>query len=143
MCTLTVDHSRVKVEENRMKAVFKNDDRFKYEVSEVDGYVITTGIRCDKLVSRKDDHSVLVELKGRNVEHACDQLFASASHPNVQPLLKPNIGFLIICSKYPKFDTFVRKAKDRAMKQYRAGFHVVKNAGEFEISRVTAIDGPN
>lgn len=143
MCTETVTHSRVKVEQNKRKAVFRNEERVDFEVSEIDGCLVTEGIRCDNLVSRKDDHSVMIELKGSDVSHACDQLFASVDHPEVTPLLKQNIGFLIVCSKYPRFDTFVRKAKDKAMKQYRAGFHVVKNSCEFDIDRVTAIDGPN
>ena len=142
MCTETVTHSKIKVEQNKRKATFCNEARDEYEISEVDGCLVTEGIRCDNLVSRKDDHSVLVELKGSDVSHACEQLFASVEHPTVAPLLKQNVGFLVICSKYPRFDTFVRRAKERAMKQYRAGFHVVKNSGEFDIERVTAIDGP-
>ena len=83
-----------------------------------------------------------VELKGTDVSHACDQLFATARNASVMPLTKERIGFLIIASKYPRFDTFVRKAKDRAAKEYKAGFHVVNNEGEFDIVRVAAIDGP-
>jgi hypothetical protein len=143
MCTEVVNHSRIKVEENKKKAIFLNEERREFEVSEVDGCLIRRGIRCDKLVSRKDDHSVLIELKGSDVAHACDQLFESVRHGSVRVLLKERVGFLVVCAKYPRFDTFVRKAKEKAMREFRAGFHVVKNSGEFYIERVTAIDGPH
>jgi len=142
MCTSRVNHSKIKVEENKRKAIFNNPSRQDYEVSKVDGCLITNGIRCDNLVSRCDDLSVLVELKGGDVGHACDQLFQAVKDANVTPLLKGKAGFLVICSKYPRFDSFVRRAKERAAKEYKAGFHVVCNKGEFDIDRVVAIDGP-
>lgn len=141
-CSETVNHSRIKVEENKRKAVFKNPDRLNYEKSTVDGCLITKGIRSDYLVSKKGVASVLVELKGGNVEHACDQLIAAVEHPHVRPLLEEKLGFLVICSKYPRFDTFVRRAKTRCAREYQAGFHVVCDKGEFDIERVAAIDGP-
>jgi len=141
-CTETVSHSRVKVEENSSKAIFKNDHREEFKISQVDGCLVKDGIRCDKLVSKPNTASVLVELKGSDVSHACDQLFASANHPAVKPLLEKRLGFLVICARVPRFDGFVLKAKQRAAKQFKAGFHIVKNRGEFDIERAVAIDGP-
>lgn len=141
-CTQTVSHSRVKVEENKRKAVFINDTRDEFKISEVDGCLIRQGVRCDKLVSKVGVASVLVELKGCDVSHACEQLFESAVHLSVKPLLEKSMGFLVICSRVPRFDGFVVKAKQRAAKQFKAGFHVVKNQGEFDIERAIAIDGP-
>jgi hypothetical protein len=142
-CTKMVNHSKIKVEENKRKAIFNNPLNELYEVSIVDGCLVKEGIRCDSLVTKKDCLSVLIELKGTNVQHACNQLFAAVSHPNVNPLIDKKVGFLVICSKYPKFDTFVRKAKDRAAKQFRSGFHVVCNQGTFDIENVVKISGPN
>lgn len=142
MCTEKVAHSRVKVEENKRKAVFRNDDRREYEVTNIDGCLIKNERTCDKLVARCDDFSVLVELKGVGVDYACSQLFAAVEDRRVKPLLKSTTGFLVVCSKFPRFDTKVRKAKERAAKQYGSGFHVVCNQGEFDIARVAAIDGP-
>jgi len=141
-CTKAVSHSRIKVEENRKKAVFRNGDRDTFEVSQVDDCLITDGVRCDKLVTKKGVASVLVELKGVDVAHACDQLFGTAVHENVVPLLEDKVGFLVICSRSPRFDGFVAKAKQKAARQFKAGFHIITNEGEFDIERVVAIDGP-
>lgn len=140
-CTKYVTHSQVKVEENKRKAVFRNVSGDEYAISKIDNCIVTSGIRTDYLVSKVGSASVLVELKGRNVEHACDQLFASAGHGDVKPLLEANLGFLIVCSKFPRFDTYVLKAKSRAAKDFKAGFHVVCDKGNFDIEKVCSISG--
>lgn len=141
-CTNTVSHSLIKVEENRRAATFKNPTRKTFKVTEVDGCLITEGPRCDFIVGEPGSVSILVELKGTDVSHACDQLFATAAHPSARGILEGQIGFLVICSRYPRFDSFVAKAKQTAAKRYRAGFHVVSDKGEFDAVRVAAIDGP-
>ena len=141
MCTDIVKHSKIKIEENKRKAIFENPQRQAIEVSRVDGCLIKSGIRCDNLVS-DESVSVLIELKGSDVNHACNQLFTAATHVKVTPLLRDKVGFLVIYSKYPRFDTFVRKAKDRAAKEFGTGFHVVSNNGIFCLDKVAKISGP-
>ena len=141
-CTRAVTHSRIKVEENKRKAIFRNPQNDVYKVSVIDGCLVKDGVRSDFLVSKPDTASVIVELKGTDVEHACDQLFASAEHPNVAGLLENRLGFMVVCSRYPRFDAFVARAKQRAAKRYKAGFHVITKEGEFDIERAAAIDGP-
>ena len=141
-CTRTLNSSAVKVSEKGRKAVFRNESRSEYEVTEIDGCLIRERLRTDCLVSKKGSASVLVELKGKNVSHACEQLFATVANSKVAPLLHGKIGFLVICSKFPRFDSYVIKSKQMAAKKFKAGFHVVCDSGEFDIERVVAIDGP-
>ena len=141
-CTKKVRYPLVKIEELKRKAVFKNPKKLLYEISRIDGCLINEGIRSDYLVSEAGNSSVIVELKGSDVAHACDQVLNTVCHSSVKPLLYPKIGFLVVCSKYPRFDTFVAKAKLKCARRYKAGFHVVCDRGEFNIDRVVAIDGP-
>lgn len=141
-CTISVSHSIVKVQENKRKAAFRNKENDDYAISRVDGCLIENGLRCDYLVSKIGVASVFVELKGSDVVHACAQLEASASCAELVPLVEKKIGFLVVCSKYPRFDTFVARAKQNMARKFRAGFHVVCGGGEFDIERVVEIDGP-
>lgn len=141
-CSTTKTDSMIKVEEKGRRAVFRNKSRESYTVTEVDGCLVTSGIRADYVVSKDDTTSVLVELKGKNIEHACAQLFASVEDERVKKVLNHRKGFLVICKRFPRFDTFVARAKIRSAKQYKAGFHVVCDRGEFDIDRVASIDGP-
>jgi len=141
-CTKIVTHSIVKVEQNKRKASFKNPNNVPYAVTEVDECLVKGGIRSDYLVSEVGSTSILVELKGKDVKHACEQLFASVRDPAITPLLEKKIGFLVICSKYPKIDSFVMKAKQKCATEFKAGFHVVCDQREFEIRKVADIKGP-
>ena len=140
-CTTLVTHSKVKVEENSRKAVFRNPQRLQYSVSKVDDCLVTSGVRTDYLVSEVGSASTLVELKGTDVEHAVEQLLTSAKHPRVSPLLEKKLGFLVICSRYPRFDTFIMKAKIRSSREFGAGFHVLTGRAEVDLAEVVRIDG--
>lgn len=140
-CTKIVTHSRVKVEEKRKKAIFKNPNKSKYEVSRVDNCLIKDGTKCDYLVSKFAEFSVFVELKGQDVSQACDQLLASVKHPAVAPLIYNKLGFLIICQRYPRIDSYIMRAKVKFAKEFKAGFHVVCRSGEFSIESIVKIDG--
>ena len=132
-CIKKVSHSRVRVEEQKRKAVFINEDRAEYTVGRIDGCLVADGIRADYFVSGSGV-SVLVELKGCNIDHACAQLFSAADHEKVKPHLEGKIGFLIICSRYPTFNTSVQKAMALAKKKYGAKFYVYTNQRELTMS---------
>lgn len=140
-CVEKVRHSLVKVGEKGRIATFKNPTNEEFLKIQVDGCLVTIGVRADAIVSNESS-SVIVEFKGGGLNHACEQLFSTVENEVILPYLKKKVGFLIVCSKYPSFDSFVRKAKMHALKKYRCGFHVVCNRGEFDIDRITAIDGP-
>lgn len=142
-CVKNVSHTKVKVEEKGKKAIFVNTGTEEFKVVSVDGCVIPKGeTASDYLVVKNKTASVFVELKGKDVNHACDQLFSTKEDPRVQKFIEGKVGFLVVCSKYPRFDTYVARAKQKAAKTYNAGFHVVCNKGEFDIERCAAIDGP-
>ncbi|CUU41192.1 hypothetical protein BVIRIDIS_01800 [Blastochloris viridis] len=60
----------------------------------------------------------------------------------MKPLLKETVGFLVICSRYPRFDSFVAKAKTKCAREYKSGFHVICDKRELDIEKAAAIDGP-
>jgi hypothetical protein len=138
-CIVNTTDSIVRVHEGKRSASFKNQDRKEYQRIKIDNCVVREGIRADYLINERGNASALIELKGKNVEHAAVQLFTSVEHDEVRPLLEDRVGFLVICSRYPRFDSFVLKAKQKAARIYKAGFHVVCDRGEFDINKITAI----
>ena len=122
-CIETVTHSRIKIEEHKRKATFLNPNGATYQKGKVDGCLVTEGIRTDYFVNG-EGRSVLIELKGCNVKHACDQLFATAEHKDVKPYLTGKLGFLIICSRFPSHNTSIQLAMNKARKKYGAVFLV-------------------
>lgn len=108
-CVSTTKNKIIVVEERKRKAIFINSGGDEFKKGKIDGCLVTEGIRADYFVSGLG-RTILVELKGSDVGHACSQLFAAADHENVKKYLEPNIGFLIICSRYPAHSTSVQLA---------------------------------
>lgn len=128
-CIRKLNSKKIKVEENGRKAVFINDLQQNYEVGTIDGCLIKDGIRADYFVS-SPDKTILVELKGTNIKHAFEQLFASAEHRSVKANLRQSIGFLIICSSFPRTRTTTQRFQQLAKRKYGANVKVLCNQRE-------------
>lgn len=140
-CTRQIDHKIIVIEENRRKATFSNPSGDLIEVTDVDGCLIVSGPRCDKLVSQPGVGSILLELKGSDLAHACKQLTATAEHADIQHLLHENLGFMVVCKRYPRADTHLLKAKQYYARKYKAGFHVFCDQRAVEIRKIITIKG--
>jgi hypothetical protein len=140
-CSKTVRHKIIKVKESGKSVRFHNTKREKIVVSQVDGCLIKDGKRCDNIVS-SNEISILIEFKGHDIHEACQQFQATLEHKAIRPLLKPKLGFLVVCRRVPAIDTTIqRKMQDYALR-LKAGFHVRSGDNLFHIDRVAAIDGP-
>lgn len=135
-CTTSCKGTLVVVQENKRRAAFRNPENSDYRVTRIDNCLVKDGVKVDYLVSKVGVASVLVELKGCDVDHACDQLEATVRHPSVDPLLEDRIGFVIVCRRYPKIDTKVQRAKTRIARDFKTILQVVCDRGEFDIERV-------
>ncbi|MEN9472116.1 MAG: hypothetical protein RLZZ495_205 [Pseudomonadota bacterium] len=145
-CCEDVTHSKVKIEENGKQVVFLNKDKNTITKVRVDGCVLINKTACDWWIKKNDiDASVLVELKGCDVEHALEQIEATFRFlSNSQCLLKRNAA-IIVCSKpsrHPSFTTKLQKAKNNLSSQYKAPLHIVTGNHEFEIEKVLLFKGP-
>jgi len=80
-----------------------------------------------------------VELKGSDVDHACKQLFATAINKDAKKILEGKLGFLIVCSKYPRFDSFVAIAKNAAAQKFKAGLKIVCDERDLIIEEIIQI----
>lgn len=113
-CIQTVYDSKPKVEENGRKAVFLNPERAAIKKVRVDGCLIVSDtLRADYIVSKPGAVDVIVELKGKDIYHARDQIVATLSFWRAHPPFSEKIAGLIICSKSPmsSSDLQVMKAK--------------------------------
>ncbi|GHH53154.1 hypothetical protein [[Pseudomonas] boreopolis] len=140
--------SKIKVEENGRVAIFINSARSRFHRTRVDGGIVKNKVGADYVVTKEQVGSVVVELKGVDIEHAVLQigetmllLKACMSPSKPKSTGMPAAG-LIICSKYPKADTAYQKKVKAFVAQHKAPIHCVSGRGEFEIERVLRFDGP-
>ena len=118
-CVRVINDSQIKFEENGRKIIFQNPNRLDYKAVQVDGCAITTGIRCDKLLTSYDEHSeCFVELKGNDIGHAIKQLETTITRIGEYT---DNRHSYVICSKVaPALNTTVQKAKKTFKKEYHS-----------------------
>lgn len=139
-CVQEVSHSNVTVGDkgSRYKANFPNSSKNKFYKVHVDGCIVTEGARADWIVTKVGVGSVIVELKGKDVAHACEQLFATLDHASCQDWLEAKKALLIVCSRVPSFDTSIAKAQVRARK---AGVRLKASCGggNFSVEDLLAI----
>jgi len=116
-CVATVTHSNITVSEKGRRANFRNPENELYQKARVDGCLVTSGVRCDWIVTKIGVGSVLVELKGSDIAHAFDQLLATLQHVHCKCWLEKRRAMLVVCSKYPAFDTGRARREEVARKK--------------------------
>ena len=144
-CCEKTKASKIKVSENGKHATFINKEKALYHRIKVDGCMFNNETACDWLVTRHPTESVVIELKGVNVDHALNQIEVSFEKLQAAGKLTGKLGALIVCSKtsrHPSFTSKLQKMKEKLAKSYQAPLHIVTSNREYEISRVVSHNGP-
>ncbi|MGK9167919.1 hypothetical protein KXR53_16550 [Inquilinus limosus] len=134
-CVEEIRHKKISIEERGRKVDFTNAKEDLFRRIQVDNCLIKEGHRADWIVTKVNVGSVIVELKGKDVRHACKQLFATLESENCKEWLENKIAMLIICSRAPAFDSFVIDSKTRARK-LGIRLTVKTNRAEYDIEEL-------
>lgn len=135
--------SKVKVEETGRKAIFLNADGVAIVKTRVDGCVIINQLAADWVISQNSIGDIVVELKGKDVEHAAKQIHATADFWSQNGLRIGKIAALIVCKQYPKASTMIQRAQQAFAKRFGGPLHVVTKAYEFRMEHVLSFKGPH
>jgi hypothetical protein len=142
LCSVERTVSRVLVEECQRKATFLNHKNEKFVVTKVDGCLIKNAIAADYVVSRQGVGDVIVELKGRDVDHAVKQIEATARHWISESLGAGRMAGLVVCRQFPKASASVQKIQQRFTRAFGGPLHVVTKNCEYEFAHVLSHSGP-
>ncbi len=109
----------------KSKMEVRNPTSRSVELHRVDGCLIDDGIRCDwKLVDEGTGREVYIELKGKGISHAVDQIVSS-----VVRLSRPgcDVRFAyVVCTKSPLASAEIQILQKRLMKNYGIKLRVKK-----------------
>ena len=123
--------------------MFVNLQRLPHLKVQVDGCILKNQLAADYVVSQGVIGDVIVELKGKDVEHAVKQVEATASHWQEQGYRVGRLAALIVSTQFPKANTQVRKAQENFAKKYKGPLHVVTKNYEGCLERVLSFNGPH
>lgn len=134
--------SRIKVEENGRQAVFLNLDKSKFKKLKFDGGVVNNRVAADWIVKKVGVGKVIVELKGKDVSHAIEQVLETAQWMSDNGINGGKLAGLIVSSQYPKFSTAIQRGKKECLKRFGGPLHVVAKNCDYNFERVLEILGP-
>ena len=127
-CTETRTDSKIRVESHSQKAVFDNSDRAEIRIIDVDCWLAAeTGPRADRIVSKPDVVDIVVELKGKNIRHALDQISATCQRWRAARSSHKRMGGLVVFSRSPDNSADIADSKARFLKTHNIRLQLNKN----------------
>ncbi len=106
---------------------------------QIDGYIVSEGKRCDKLVlveKAKDNWAeIFVELKGVDIASGVEQLRACLNNPLFKHLTNKELRARIIAQSFPsnKSNPVMEKAKIEFRQKYHCDLRGMKNGQQDSI----------
>jgi len=141
-CTSKTKAQKIKFEEKRRRATFLNPEKKEYTRTRFDGCVVKDAVAADWVLSKKNVGDVILELKGRNVEHAFKQVLSTARYWATHDLSSGRLSALIVCRQFPNASTKVQRAKASFNKSFKGPLHIVSHNSDFVFENVLSAKGP-
>jgi len=107
-CSEYTNDPKIKLADHRSSyALFINDARERFRKTQIDGCIVNGELASDWLLQSEKYGALIVELKGRNVGHAMDQIMATIRIVRDKGLAAQNepLGALIVSNCGPKIAT--------------------------------------
>lgn len=128
-CTAIITDKILVLEENKRKCIFLNPRNKALTKVIVDGCQITEGTRCDFLVLDSLTSEYYIELKGKDIPHAIEQLESAIKQLSSSTSVQKTA--IIVTSRYPSNDTSMQRAKAFFKKKY--GVNLISKNAKIEI----------
>lgn len=141
-CVEVTSVTEIKVEERSKKAIFLNPDRLSHHRIIMDGCVKKNTVAADYVVVRPDVGAIIVELKGKDVEHGVHQVEATAAFLKEIDFKPSTLAALIVSSSYPKASPTVQKSQLHFFRRFKGPLHVVTKNNKYKFEKVLKSDGP-
>lgn len=123
----TTKVSKVKVVENGKSAVFSNPQKKQFVITRVDGGVVENELSADYVVSQPEVGDLIVELKGKEVGRAVEQIVATAGLLNQcrRDAGSRKMAALIVCTRVPRQDSKSLRLQNAFQQKHRARLRIV------------------
>ena len=127
-CIESKTDSKIKVEAHTQKAIFDNSDREEVKIVDLDCWLAAdVGPKADHIVSKPGVVDIIVELKGKDIDHALKQILASHARWKAAPPLSKHIGALIVFSRSPDRSASMDDTRKRFLQTHGIWLEMNKN----------------
>ena len=116
-CCETINHSKIKLEENNIKVIFDNISNEDFIKIKIDGCEITDNNikKADYLLQKQQVGQIIIELKGQDISRAVAQIESTIPYVKARSDLK--IVALIVYGKSPEY--YNDKVKTKLVEDFR------------------------
>lgn len=119
--------SNVKIKEGGRSVVFSNPSRKTFEITKVDGGLVKNQKAADYVVTIADVGDLIVELKGKEVGVACEQIIATYSIMRQCESRRGPMAGLVVCTRFPRSDTKAQRLQAAFLRDHGARLKVLEN----------------
>jgi hypothetical protein len=127
-CLEKVKFPKIVVGPSGRSACFLNPVRSEIVIVDVDCWLGEAGVlRSDFIVCRPEVVDVIVELKGKDIEHGVDQIVATAKAWRGCGKASPAIGGVIVFTRSPARSAALDNIRLRTLKQHRIWLEMGKS----------------
>lgn len=140
-CFIDTADSKIKFREAGRQAVVLNASKELFTRVKVDGCLLKEVTAADWVLAKPSVGDVVIELKGTDIGRGIEQVRKTINHWNKAGLRAGRIAALIVCSRYPRIDTKIQRAKQALARDHRAPLHVVPRNREFEFEALLTYGG--
>jgi len=118
-CTEELNHSKISVKRDGRRAVFHNAERATIKCIDLDCWILSAeAAKADYIVSKPSVADVIVELKGKDIQHAADQIVVTLGKWRTAPPFSRKIGGLIVFTHCPMSAAEIGDMKKRLLRQH-------------------------
>jgi hypothetical protein len=127
-CIKEIEHTRITVKANNRTAIFLNPERAKIKIVDLDCLLQTADApKADYIVSKPTVADVIVELKGKDLGHAIEQILSTANYWRKAPPFSPVIGGLVVFTRSPERSAMLDNIKLKLLKNHRIWLEMDKS----------------
>ncbi len=142
-CQETIRHTRIVIADRGRSATFINREKLEHIRIEMDGCVVHNALAADWVLKKKDVGDLIIELKGKDVEHAVQQVMATARYLVQHQLRTGRLAGLVVAKQYhPRASTSVQRAQQAFTRAFSGPLHVASSNYEYTFERVLDYGGP-
>jgi len=127
-CTEELNDSKITVKRDGRRATFDNPDRATIKCVDIDHWISSSDTtKADYIVSKPGVVDVIVELKGKEIDHAVKQIITTLIKWKNVPPFSGKLGGLIVFTRCPMRAAQIGDIKKRLLLQYGLWMEIDKD----------------
>jgi hypothetical protein len=127
-CTEELNHFKITVKRDGRRATFINAERALIKCVDLDAWLSVAGTaRADYIVAKPQVADVIIELKGKDITYAAEQIVATLNKWKAAPPFSKKIGGLVVFSRCPMSAADLGDMKKRLLRQHGLWMEIDKD----------------